>query len=252
MEIESEHFMYGLARTYAAFEETAGRQASLLEKETQDSFEEMSRIEKDKFGKIQELSQTMRSEKKWGTISSIAQTAATGTSLAIGALSLAKGKPTMASMLMLASGVTSVAGKVLQYTGVFNKMASWMTRSKEMEDVIASRLEIGTQCTAIGLGLIGGAAAALQSSVVKDSIAKTWPWASSALGFGPRTIEFKKSLVERQSAHINAFLQRSESLINQIYQRIHQTGKDAERLFHTVGEICESLKAAIYTQQMRI
>ncbi len=252
MEIKQKHFIFSFAKIYESFEQSAQRLAEMLESQTKDDFKRISDLEEAKYSRIQEFSKSLQAEKKWSFISSAAQTAAAGTSLAIGAASLAQGKSTVASMCMLASGVASLAGKALQYTGAFQKMASWMTSSKEMEAKIASRLETGTQCTALGLGLAGGIASVFQSPVMRDSLAKAWPWTSSLLGFAPRTIELKKSFTERQSAHISASLQRSESLIMQIYQRIHQTGKDAERLFYSLGEICESLKSAIYTQQMRI
>lgn len=260
----STHFMYSLLNTYTKFEKTAGAQTDLLERQTIRDFAEMQRIEDEKRSKIQELAKTNASERNWSLISSTTQNIITGSTLAVGAFSLASGGVNPASVLMLASGVTSAASRIFQYTGAYNKVASWMSSAKEMQEKIASRLEIGTQCVAAGLGLASGITAAVRSNAVTNSITKmgSWispeisakisPWFAPVASMGQKAIELKKSFVEKQSSHIGAFLQQSESLIMQIFQRIHQTGKDAERLVHTVGDICEAIKQAVYTQHTRI
>ena len=154
-------------------------------------------------------------------------------------------------MLMLASGVTSAASRIFQATGVYDKFASWMSSAKDMQEKIASRLETGMQCISAGLGFAGGISA-IGSGVVTDGFSKLSSWMAPAAGLGQRAIELKKSFVEKESSHIGAFLQKSESLIMQIYQRIRQTGKEAEKLVHTVGEICEAIKNAVYTLHQRV
>lgn len=260
----STHFMYSLIDTYSRLENSAIKQTELLENQTIRDFADMQRLEDEKRAKIQEFSKANASEKNWSLISSTTQNIIAGSSLAMGAISLARGGVNPASALLLASGVTSAASRLFQYTGAFKKVASWFTKSQEMQEKIASRLEIGTQSIGAGLGIASGITAAFGSSAVTNSMAKmgTWispqiserinPWIAPVAGLGQKAIELKKSFVEKQSSHIGAFLQQSESLIIQIYQRIHQTGKDAERLVHTVGDICEALKQAVYTQQMRI
>lgn len=247
----STHFMYSLLGTYARFESTANTEADLLEKQTQRDFAEMNRLEEEKLKRIQEFSKAAATEKKWSLISSTTQNIFTGSALALGAFSFATGKANKASMLMLASGVTSAASRIFQATGVYNKVASWMSAAKDMQGVIASRLEIGMQCISAGLGIAGGISA-IGSGAVSSGITKISSWMAPFAGFGQKAIELKKSFVEKTSAHVNSHLQRSESLIIQIYQRIHQTGKDAERLIHTIGEICEAIKNAVYSLHTRV
>lgn len=245
------HFMYSLLGTYAKFEATAGKQADLLNSQTKSDFAEMARIETEKLEQIQTFARTAATEKKWSLISSTTQNIISGSSLVLGALSLSSGKANKASMLMLASGVTGVASRIFSATGVYDKLASWMTSAKEMQEKIASRLEIGMQCASLGLGLVGGISAA-SSGVVTDVASQISSWIAPFSGFGQTGIKIIHSSVEKESKHASCFLQQSESLITQIYQRIHQTGKDAERLVHTIGEICESIKNAVHSLYTRV
>lgn len=239
------HFIYSLLRTYIRFENTAIAQTDLLESQTRRDFAEMRRIESEKQVKFLELAKTIKSEKNWGIVSFASQTAISVSALAFGAASLTNENTRSSGVLMLASGVANVASRVFSYAGTFKKVASWMTQSNEMQEKIASRMEVGTQCVAAGLGALG-AFSAYRNGTMTESMSKVKSWiASPSAVLFSKGFELKKSLFERQSKHISAFLMQSESLIMQIFHRIHQTSKDGERLVHTIGDICEALKQAI-------
>ena len=121
-----------------------------------------------------------------------------------------------------------------------------MTSSKDMQETIASRLETGMQFASYVFGA-AGSFLGYQSGAIPQL-----PIVTSALNMGTQGINFGKSLVEKQSAHISSAVQYTESSINQLFQRIQQTGKESERLSHSVGEICEALKTAVQTLYSRI
>lgn len=237
--------MYSLLRTYTRFENTAITQANLLEMQTQRDFAQMRLLEKEKQTKMLELAKSIASDKTWGFVSLAAQTAISASSLALGAVALTKESTRTSGLLLLSSGVASVANRIFSFTGAFKKAASWFTQSKEMQEKIASRLELGGHCLSAGLGALG-ALSVYRSENMSDTMAKVKSWVSSPLlTLGSRAIDLKRSWGERQSKHTSAFLMHTESLIIQIFHRIHQSSKDAERLVHTISDICEALKQAV-------
>lgn len=241
------HFMYSLLRTYEGFEKTAMTQAQLLESQTERDFEEMRRLESEKLARIEEFSASQSSRKNWSLLSSVVDYITPLLTTGLGAYySLTKEETRTAGYLMIAAGVTNIASRILPSSSAYETISSWMTSSKDMQETIASRLEAGMQYASYVFGAAGSVLACYQPGTAPDL-----SMVNTAINVGTHGIHFGKSLVEKNVALINSAVQHTESTINQLFQRIQQTGKESERLSHSIGDICEALKTAIQTLYSR-
>lgn len=99
------------------------------------------------------ISKIGTSEKSWGTIAMVAQYVASAATIALGIASIATGAGTPAGVLLVASGVVGLTGRILQDTGALQGLASWMSASKEMQKRIVRGIDMGFFVTSLALGL---------------------------------------------------------------------------------------------------
>ena len=243
--------MIGVIETSNRFEGTIQAQADLLENQTKIAFETMDRLEEEKTESIKKHSQLLTSEKKWSFLSCTTKNILTATTLVSGAYAVTQEKGKTSGMLMLASGVTSAVSSVFQWTGVYKTVSSWMTKSSELQDKIASRLEGGMQCLSVGLGLAGSVSAYRSGLTTTETAKNIGSKFTHAAGFIHGCLEYKKSSVGKDSRYLEASLIGSQTRITDLFQGILQKGKEAMQSIHVNGDLWESLKQMLSTLQPR-
>lgn len=242
------HFMYSLLGTYERFEQTALTQAQLLEDQTNIDFEEIRRLERAKLPRFKEFSQAKNSSKNWGYFSAVAGNITSLIPLVSG-YALSKSKETStAGYLLMASGVTSIANRIFQSNGIYDKISSWITPSSPIQETIASRLEAGMQFASYVTGIAGGYLAASTTPVANTLTS----WFTTGMNLATGGINYAQSKTEEKAALIRSEVQIAESQIQQRFQNIHQITKESERLTHTIGALCELVKSTIYSLFSRV
>ncbi|HSX13565.1 MAG TPA: hypothetical protein VLE96_04005 [Chlamydiales bacterium] len=241
------HFMYRLLGTYERFEKTATTQADILERQTENDFEVVRLHEKEKQKLMIEFSQAQNSSRNWEYLSAIANNITPMIPLLSGAVIWNSEENSLAGKLLVASGVAGIANRIFQSNGIYDKVSSWITPSKDLQETIASRLETGLQYASYVAGAAGGFLAS-SSGLLAEKLAS---WATTGVNIAAQGIDFGKSFAEKQKSHSMADVQIAESQIHQRFQSIQQTAKEGERLTHTIAEICEALKASIHSLYSR-
>lgn len=242
------HFMYSLLGTYERFENTALIQTQILEDHIKTDFEEMRRIEKDKLARIKEFSHHQNTSNSWAYLSAVANNVTSLIPLVSG-LALSRNKETRTpGLLLVGSGVASIANRIFQSNGIYDKISTWLTSSQDMQETIASRLETGMQYASYVAGLAGYYLDGGTSTLTE----KLTSWATTGAALATQGIHFGQSFAEKQIRYTKADVQIAESQIQQRFQNIHQTAKESERLTHTIADIAEALKSAIQSLYTRV
>ncbi len=237
------HFLYGMVATFSRFAETLGSQVSMIENHTEKAFAQVKRIEKEKLLKLDELSLSAASGKKWGSISSITQDVLSVGSLAFGAYSLKEKGAEPSTLLALAAGATSLANRALKGTGAYDRFSSWVNGSDSPQEKIASSLETGMSWFSRGLSVAGGVAAFGAGAV--QGVAQTAINVVSNLSGG--LFGMQEASINKDASDIRASLQEKNASIAFLLQDTSHSGKDAERLAHTIGDVSETMKTIAET-----
>lgn len=243
------HFMYGLLRQHNKLEGLAAKQTSIFESIIDTNFKEMARLEEEKKGKMLERGAALISEKRWSFLSNVAQSVVSGSAALLGSLQISQNSATPASYLMVASGITSVANRMLHSTGIYTKAASWIAKTAEMKEKIASRLETGMTFLSMGFALAGGAMAAKSSipsmSDAPGKLQSAISGIATLAGLGRGATDVQRSFIQRQGDHLSAFIQTAETKIMLLYYAIHRGCKEVDHLANSMNDIGENLKNAI-------
>lgn len=244
------HFMLGLINTHKRLENSIGIQATLLNADIQKDLNEMDRLEKEKSTRVLELEKTSSSQKKWSILSSAAQYAVSSSTIALALAS--KGTKTLPGLMLLASGVIGLSNRVFHDTGFYKTFASWITKSQELQEKLATRIEMGMFSLSLGLGLTGGLWGHKESMIAMGE--KTRAIASKlhiGAGLGKTGIDFQNSLIQKKADHGHAALQRINSCITQAFQRISAFCKEVEKSVSSLGTLGEELKEIIRSLRYR-
>jgi hypothetical protein len=248
------HFMMGVLKAHSRLEDVASRHTDVLGIQTAKDFEEMDRLEQEKAVKIQELVSATFSSKIWNPIAKAAQYVVSGASVLVGSSILLQQGYDTAHMLLVASGISSLAYRILEDTGFLKILTSQFTTSQQIQERASRCLDMGNLCLSLGLGIAGGLWTHQAGSFLSGTVFKTQTASSLFLlgvKIGQGAIKFKVSLIEKETAKVSAALQKVQSYISQIFQRMRQSCKDAERILQTSSQVNETMQqvvASIHTR----
>ena len=244
-----EHFMYGLIRTHCELEKTVDKQTRIFNTQVERDIKEIDRLEIEKTEKLCAHAKTVKSQKTWNALSSVAQYLCAGASTTLGVMCLATGVAAPIGALLIASGLVGITGRILHDTGAFQSIAAWMTKSDELQKKIAHRMEMGMFFLSLGLGLGSGAWAyhlgVLSAVRTATLVQKVAAGIGMSASLGKGSIEFRGSFLRKNSAHEEAALQRINLEITQLFQEIHENYKETQSFIDTAANIGQELKQAI-------
>ena len=116
----------------------------------------LEEVHRQKLENFQKRAKQISQSNTWGVLRNISTYVATTSSVVSGSLLLGTSAATTGGVLLVASGVIGLTGKILSETGLLEKVSTWFTNSKEKAQTIQSTLENGFFITSTGLGLFGG------------------------------------------------------------------------------------------------
>ncbi len=246
---KQQHYMLSLIRAHQKLETISGKQTSLFENQIKMDLAEIERFEKEKDEKIRESAKFQASQSTWGALSSVAQYIMAGSSIAFGIASIASGGGAAIGSLLIASGVVGLSSKALHDSGAFDSMASWFTKSQEMREKIASRIEMGFFMLSFGLGLAGGILSYQTQAFASQETLETVRKIAASVGLGASVgkgfIDLRIGFLKRKTAVLEASIQEKKDKIQELYQSIQQENKESQNMIRTTQDIADILKDAI-------
>jgi len=150
-----EHPALPSIRIYQGSEGSVKDWALFFDEETKLDTAAMDRLRAEKEAAVHELLEKEKSRKSWGIATTVIQYLASATSAAVGIAYLATGQVGPGLLLLLGGG-TGVAVRMASDLDLFQKVAAWYSKSAEVQNKIAARLEMGALFLSLGTGLAGG------------------------------------------------------------------------------------------------
>lgn len=242
------HFMIGVLKAHTRLEDVASRHVDVLNSQTAKDFAEMDRLELEKAEKIKDLAKTTFSSQLWSPIAKVAQYVVSGASVLVGSSTLLQQGYSTAHMLLVASGISGLAYRVLQDTGLLKIITTQFTTSKQIQEKVSRCLDMGNLCLSLGLGMAGSIWAHQKDLLLLGTALKTQATGTLLLlgaKVGQNAIKFKISLIDKETAKATALLQKLQSYISQVFQKMRQNCKDAERILQTTSQVNETMQQAV-------
>jgi len=246
--------MIGVLKAHKSLENIASRHTDLLQVQITKDFAEMDRLEKEKAEKIAELATTSFGAQLWNKAATAAQYVVSGASLVVGSCALLQQGYNAAHMVLVASGISGLAYRILQDTGLLKIITAQFAKSQEAQDKVARYLDMGNLCLSLGLGLAGGLWAHQAGSALLGTAFKTLSLGSlflQGVKLGQGLIQFKVSLLQKDEAQIIGLIQRMQSQISQVFQRMKDNCKNAEHIIQTSGQVNETMQQTIASLHTR-
>ena len=246
------HPMLGLIKLHQKMEEQSGRCADHFSREVERDQTEIERLQKEKEKALLDHAKEMALRNSWSTYANIAQYLTSTASFILGIASISSGIATPAGILLIASGGLGLANRVMTDVGGWKAVASWFTKSEELQRKIASRIDMGGFFLSMGMGLAGGiwavstgaltAAAAASQNTIMNQVATIVGVAGATL----RTaLQFGKAQSEKKLAYLKANLIEQDTNITLSSTHLSEESKRMERLLESTYAMTRTLKQAV-------
>jgi|GEM_PF-5512788 len=249
------HFMPSLIASHHKLEELTQQQAALLETEFDEGEKEIQELEQKNQDTLRKHAQAVAAKNTWGALSSAAQYILSGVGLFFGA-ALCQSAPVTGGLL-LTSGALGLSAQILHDTGATRSFLSWVMESEEEREKWASRIESGMLLISAGLGMAAGVSAYKAGLLFA---AQTFQSATTRIGagigiaatIGKGVFEMGMAYEEKKKAHLEADLQITATDTDLIKQGLTSSGKGAQSLVETTGDIGKQIQGILAQTQVHI
>jgi hypothetical protein len=137
-------------------------------------------------------------------------------------------------------------------TNGWKAVASWFTKSEELQRKIASRIDMGAFFLSMGMGLSGGIwaastgaltlAAAASQETITNQVASIVATAGAALR---SALQFGKARSEKRLAHLKAELIEKDTQITLSSSHLSEESKRMGRILESTSAVTRTLKQAV-------
>lgn len=240
--------MCGPLRVHQRLEQLGGKQSRIFETQVNDDMAEIERLDAEKIEKLRKQAESIKSQKTWNVVSTVAQCVMSGSVIALAAV-IASVAPVAAGVLF-ASATLSMAGIVLRDTGAIQSIAAYFAKTEELQKKIATRIEMGMFFLSFGLGLSGGAWAHSLGAFGNAAnhainLKKIVEGIGLGAGIGKASSDFGNSFLKKRTSHLEAEIQEIETKSNELYQNLYQNARDVQNFIDTTGDIGDEVKQLI-------
>ncbi|HSX37872.1 MAG TPA: hypothetical protein VLE95_03480 [Chlamydiales bacterium] len=247
-------YMLDLLEMHGQVEKVMAKEAAFFKKQTDIDLAQIAQLEKEKEEAFRKHVAESASKDNWSVLGSVAQYLAAGTSIALG-LTLTSGWGT----LLLASGLLGLGNKVVNDTIGWQSIASWFTKSIEMQKKLAQQIETGFLYLELGTGLCGGIGAsangifsAAASNVTRFEAAKKalniTQISSTGVTF---TTQMGKTFVEKRMNDLSAKMKTLDTLAELIRMEMGEQVTRVQNLIEMSEAFVQELHKAIIASEIQ-
>lgn len=249
------HFMPALIASHHKLEELTQKQAELLETEFDEGEKEIQELEQKTQETLRKHAQTVAAKNTWGALSSAAQYILSGVGILSG-VALYQSAPITGSLL-LTSGALGLFAQILHDTGATQSFLAWVMESEEEREKWANRIESGMSLIAAGFGIAAGVHAYKAGTLFSAFTATNVPTQIGtgigvAATIGKGVAEIGMAHEKKKEAHLEADLQIAATDTDLIKQGLTSSGKGAQSLIETTGDIGKQIQGILAQTQVHI
>ncbi len=225
---------YGLIGAKLAEEKQTGRILGNYIEEEKREGPEIERHAAAKKEALDQYAREVKSRKTWSIFGKVAQYVTAAVSIAVGIACMATGVGSAPGALLIASGGLALANCIMSDTGGWKAVASWFTKSEELQVKWARILDTSVFFIAAGLGIAGGiwaykagalgaAAAGTTASKIKNI--------TTGVGFVGTVIQggarIGEATIERKIGNLTMRMKEEEGSMTLLY---HGSSEGAKRV----------------------
>jgi hypothetical protein len=225
LELPGRHYMLEVIDLEKISEDTVTREAKYFRADTTARNERIQKLEQDVLDALQRQAEEEAKRNSWSVLGSVAQYLLSLVTIAAGVAVLAVNP--VAGGLMIAAGGLGLVNKAVHDFSGWDKLTAWFTESKELQQSIGSKIELGFNALSVALGIAGGTVACFASNAGAIGLAMKEGFAAKAatgIGLGAGVVkgtsELGRSIAEKNASEnrADASLTRSRIEIEQLEQ----------------------------------
>lgn len=236
--------IFQMLKTLSNLELSTIKQTEILEKQTEVDFALIDVIEEEKSREILELSQTSEKLSFWKGVVEPLRLVGSTASLIYNIPKVQKGKNLTGPYLFIASAVGNLGHKILEKTKAYHKIASFFTSDEEKQEKLGNTIQSVAGALSFGLGMTS-ICFAYQNGSFDGLIQKT-------SNFTDKIIGFRNGVLTNRVGTATALISDKDSLTTQIYHRIHDTAKSAQKIGSSLSDLIEKIKSCVDSYFSRI
>ena len=236
--------IFKMLKTLSDLELATIKETEILEKQTEVDFALIDVIEEEKSEEIIELSKTSEKLSFWKGVVEPLRLVGSAASLAYNIPKIQKGKNLTGPYLFIASAVGNLGHKILEKTKTYHTIASFFTSDEEKKEALGNTIQSVAGALSFGLGM-ASICFAYQNGSFDGLIQKTSNFADKIIGF-------RNGILTKRLSAATAFISDKDTLTTQIYHRIHDTTKVAQKMGSSLTDLMEKIKNCVDSYFARI
>lgn len=237
--MNSNRCIFEMLKTFSALERSTIKQTEILEAQTEIDFTLIDGIETEKNKEVEELSKISEKLSFWKSVIEPVRLVGSAASLVYNIPKVQKRKDITGPCFFIASAVSNLSHKILAHTKAYHKLASFITSDEQKKEKLGNTIESVAQALSIGMG-VASICFAYQNGSFDCLIQKTSNFADKIIGF-------RNSFLTKKLSSATAFISDKDSLTTQIYHRIHDTAKSAQKMGSSLTDLMEKIKNCVET-----
>lgn len=244
-----EHPALAPIRVFQGAESSAAKQARLFDGQITTDLATIDRLNDEKEAAIREFIEKEKSKKNWGVAATIFQYLSSAFFVGLGIAAIATGQ-VAPGVVMIVGAVGAVSHKAAVDLGVYRKVAGWFSKSVEIQEKIAKRIEIGAFLFTLTTSLAGGfwaynaGAFANIAQSIPTKLVQSFQTGTSLMNGGFR---IKEGYLQKQLAELQKKMKMLELEADCRYQNIDENTLSGKKMMESLNNIGRQLKNTIYT-----
>ena len=230
-------------RCFLNSEKSAAKQAQFFDSEIATDLATVDRLSDEKEAAIRDFVEKEKTRKSWGMLTTIFQYLASAAAIFLGIAAIATGQ-VLPGVLMIVGAGGSLAHRMAVALDVYQKIAGWFTKSVEVQNKIARRIEMvafaGTLITSLIGGIVAFNAGAFGNATEK--LAQSVQAGTTLMSAGLR---LKEGYLQKRITEVQVQAQQLGLKIDQAHQNIDGNSMYAKKMAENLERIASQLKQII-------
>lgn len=244
-----EAYLKVVLKLHALAEEVAGSHIGHISKQIRQDSAELEQLNLKKTEEIRKHVLEVSKDSTWSFLSNIFQYFLSTATIVLGGILVGTGVGATAGAFLIAAGGLGLLDRVAKDTGAYIAIASYFTKSLEMQQRIANWITTTILFATIGLGVTGGIMSSLSTGIEVARNSMTAVDAAKkveiAIGLASAGVAVGKTHSDKQTAQIQKSLQLIEGRIFLMKQDLQRWGSEAKNTISMMQAISTQTRQSI-------
>jgi hypothetical protein len=238
-----------ILKLYELVQEVATNCTSHASRQIRQGSVELDQLNLKKTQELRDEATEIAKDSTWSALSNTCKYFISTSTIVIGGIFVGTGSAATAGGFLIASGGLGLLNRTAKDTNAYQGLASYFTKSKEMQEKIASTITSSILFATIGLGFTGGIMSFFSSGIEAANSSMAAVEAARnvevAIGITSAGIGIGKANSDKNTAQIQKSLKHIEGRIFLMKQDLQRWGSDAKNTISMIQAVTAQTKQAI-------